>query len=83
MAETRGVIVTYDIPVKKVVDGHGVVDTKPLYIIRKLERSGLVERLQNSVLLVKTGRALDIILTALRASGARILVIKGTYSIEG
>lgn len=76
-ASGQGIIVCYDVPVMDVVEGRGQVPGFHLRVIRKLEGAGKVERLQNSVLLLKDPVALQFVVNALERVGARYLIIEG------
>ncbi|MHC1627893.1 MAG: hypothetical protein ACXQTI_03570 [Candidatus Nezhaarchaeales archaeon] len=71
---TRGVIVCYDLKTEEVVEGRGRIPRSPLRVIRGLIEAGKVERVQNSVLLIKRASALEQVLKALRPYASRLLV---------
>ena len=83
----RGSVVTliiYDIPVKYTsVNGYGVQPSSPRRVIRKFIDAGMVERLQDSVLLVHDERAIKPIVDAILAYGGHVLVIRGVMEEYG
>jgi len=70
----RGYLVAYDLKAEAREDGRGAVPSRPLRVIKKLIEGGDVERIQYSVLLVKSERALGMVLSVLEPYALSIVV---------